>query len=172
MAKSIRVGLGFDIHRLKRNKKLFLGGVQINFSLGLEAHSDGDVVLHAICDSILGAIGKQDIGYFFPNNDPRYKGICSLTLLEQTAKIMRSSGYGIVNLDCVVICDAPKISPYVNKMKEKISNTLKINKQAIAIKATTTEGILSFSKKGIAAYCAALLKENKKDQGGNNELSY
>jgi len=157
--KNIRVGLGFDIHRLKSKRKLILGGVDIVFPAGLEGHSDGDVLLHAICDAILGAIGERDIGYFFPNSDTRYKDISSLVFIKKTMAIMEKARFKIKNLDSVIICDAPKIAPYVKRMKEKISKALKLKKTALAIKATTTEGILAFSGKGVAAYCVVLLEQ-------------
>jgi len=157
--KAIRVGLGFDIHRLERNKELFLGGVKIDFPFGLAAHSDGDVVLHAVCDSILGALGKKDIGHFFPNTSKYLRGVCSLKLLNKVSKIMNDSGFMIVNLDCVIICDEPKISPYIDEMKKNIGHILKIGKELVAIKSTTTEGALLFSKRAIAAYSVCLLKE-------------
>ena len=162
MAKNIKVGLGFDIHRLKKTRKLVLGGIDIDFSAGLEGHSDGDALLHAICDAILGAMGNRDIGHFFPDNDPRYKGVSSLILLRKTMAIMEKARFKINNLDCVVICDEPKISPHIKMMKEKISKTLKLKKAALAIKATTTEGILAFSGKGIAVYCIVSLEQKNR----------
>ena len=156
---AFKIGIGYDLHKLVEGRKLFLGGVRIPSSKGLLAHSDGDVLLHAICDAILGAIGERDIGYFFPNSDTRYKDISSLVFIKKTMAIMEKARFKIKNLDSVIICDAPKIAPYVKRMKEKISKALKLKKTALAIKATTTEGILAFSGKGVAAYCVVLLEQ-------------
>jgi len=156
--KNIRIGLGFDIHRFKKGNKLVVGGVGIPYKLGLVGHSDADVLLHAICDALLGAAGKPDIGEHFPDTDKKYKNILSSKLLMEVNRIISKDKFKIVNIDCIVITDNPKINPYSSKIKTNISRMLKIKESCIGIKAKTTEGILSYSNKGIAAYCVALLK--------------
>ncbi|MEW6008979.1 MAG: 2-C-methyl-D-erythritol 2,4-cyclodiphosphate synthase [Candidatus Omnitrophota bacterium] len=153
-----KVGFGYDIHRLVANRKLILGGVQIPYSKGLFGHSDADVLIHAICDAILGAIGKPDIGELFPNTDKRYKNIASSKLLEIVVKLMKKCGFSLVNLDTVIIAEVPKISRFKDLMKNKIVGILNIKKDNINIKASTNEGISQIgSGKAIAAYAVVLL---------------
>jgi 2-C-methyl-D-erythritol 2,4-cyclodiphosphate synthase len=120
----MRIGQGYDVHRLVHGRPLFLGGVQIPFERGLAGHSDADVLLHAICDAILGAAGKGDIGRHFPDTDPAYKDICSIELLKETWKIVRPHYSSIINIDTIIFAEAPKISSYADKMKASIASAL------------------------------------------------
>lgn len=151
----MRVGIGYDFHRLVKGMPLIIGGIEIPFEKGLLGWSDGDVLLHAIGDAILGASGERDIGFHFPDSDPKYKGISSLILLEEIMKIILPRGTKIINLDSVVICETPKLSPYIQAMREKIASVLNIPAGDISIKAKTWEGMGS---KGISAYAVALLE--------------
>ena len=140
---------------------MVLGGVNIPHDRGLEGHSDADVLLHAICDSLLGAMGERDIGHHFPNSDPRYKGISSLRLLEEVAGMMLRGAFTLSNLDSTVVAEEPKIAPYIPQMIQTIAAKLRVSPQQISIKATTAEG-LGFvgEKRGIVAYATVLLKIN------------
>jgi 2-C-methyl-D-erythritol 2,4-cyclodiphosphate synthase len=154
----MRVGTGFDVHRLVPGRKLILGGVKIPFEKGLLGHSDADVLLHAICDALLGAAGLEDIGVHFPDTDASYKDIDSIKLLEQTRDKLSACGFSIQNLDATVLAEAPKISPYRTEMRERIAKTLQIAVEDVNIKATTTEGLGYIGKgEGIAAMCTALI---------------
>ena len=154
-----RIGIGYDIHRLVSGRKLVLGGVFIPFFKGLFAHSDGDVLLHAICDALLGAAGLGDIGVHFPDSDKKYKGISSLELLARSANKIAVRGFRVENVDTVLIADNPKISPYRARIINKISSVLKIPKGSINLKATTNEGVGPIGKKAIASYAVALLRK-------------
>jgi 2-C-methyl-D-erythritol 2,4-cyclodiphosphate synthase len=136
-----RVGNGYDVHKLVEGRKLILGGVEIPYDKGLLGHSDADVLVHSIMDALLGACGESDIGKHFPDNDMSYKGISSLVLLEKVKGILHSKGYSISNIDSIIVAEKPKLSPYIDEMKEKISGVLQIDKDCIGIKATTTEGL-------------------------------
>lgn len=153
-----RIGIGYDIHRLASGRKLFLGGVEIKFPQGLKAHSDGDVIIHAVCDALLGAAGLGDIGIHFPDSDPKYKGISSVKLLDSVALKLRGLGYRPVNADCVLIADKPKIGPYRLRMSKVLSKILMISPGAVNIKATTNEGIGPLGSKALAAYAVVLLE--------------
>ncbi len=135
----MKIGQGYDIHRLIFGRDLILGGVKIPYEKGLLGHSDADVLIHAIIDSIFGAMNIGDIGEHFPDNDPQYKGISSLELLRHTAKLLDNNGYKIVNIDSTVICEKPKLLPYKDDMKKNISNALSISPDLISIKAKTKE---------------------------------
>ena len=135
----MKIGQGYDIHRLIFGRDLILGGVKIPYEKGLSGHSDADVLIHAIIDSIFGAMNIGDIGEHFPDNDPQYKGISSLELLRHTAKLLDNNGYKIVNIDSTVICEKPKLLPYKDDMKKNISNALSICPDLISIKAKTKE---------------------------------
>jgi 2-C-methyl-D-erythritol 2,4-cyclodiphosphate synthase len=155
-----RVGIGFDAHRFSRGRKLILGGVEIPFELGLEGHSDADVLTHAICDAILGAIGEKDIGSHFPDSDSRYKGASSLVLLEQVRALSNSKDFKIENIDSTVVCERPKLSPYISQMKKKLSSVIQVSEYSLGIKATTTDGMgFTGRGEGIAAYAVVLLKK-------------
>jgi len=156
----MRVGIGYDIHRLVEDRRLFLGGVEIPYVKGLLGYSDGDVLLHAISDAILGGMGSGDIGVHFPNTDPQYKDISSLELLKKVAAIAVSKKFTINNIDSVILAEEPKIYPFRQKMIDIISATLGIKKDRINIKATTNEGVGSLGKgEAIAAYAVVSLEE-------------
>lgn len=135
------VGIGYDIHRLGEERALFLGGIKIDFPKGLIGHSDGDVLIHAICDALLGAANLGDIGYHFPDSDQRYKGIESNELLKQVRKFLENSGFVPVNIDAVIIAEAPKILPYKEKMKKNIAALLSVSESIVSIKGKTHEGL-------------------------------
>lgn len=137
----MRVGLGYDVHKLVENRKLILGGVEIPYEKGLLGHSDADVLLHAIMDSLLGACALGDIGKHFPDTNNKFSGISSITLLEETAKLISEAGYMINNIDATIIAQKPKMSPYIYNMRENISAALNIDIDKINIKATTEEGL-------------------------------
>jgi 2-C-methyl-D-erythritol 2,4-cyclodiphosphate synthase len=155
-----RVGIGFDAHRFSRGRKLIIGGVEILFELGLEGHSDADVLTHAICDAVLGAIGEGDIGAHFPDSDPRYKGISSLTLLEKVLELSNSKGFKVENIDSVVVCERPKLAAYVPQIKKKLASVTEVPEESLGIKATTTDGMgFTGRDEGIAAYAVVLMKK-------------
>ena len=154
-----RVGIGYDVHRLAKGKKLVLGGIEIPYEMGLDGHSDADVLLHAICDAILGAIGKGDIGDHFPDTDNAYKGISSLVLLKKVKELALKSGYRIVNVDSVVVAEEPNLKVYKEKMRSCIAKELDIDEFSVNIKATTNERMGAIGKKeGIAAHATVLLE--------------
>lgn len=155
----MRIGIGFDAHRFTEGRPLVLGGVEIPYPLGLAGHSDADVIIHAIMDAILGALGKADIGYHFPDTDLKYKGVSSLILLSEVANVVREAGFLIVNIDAVAILEEPKLSPYREEMRKKIAGTLGISPEQVNVKATTTEGLgFTGAKEGMAAQAVALLE--------------
>jgi len=155
----MRIGLGFDVHAFQAGRKLVLGGVEIDYPMGLAGHSDADVLTHAIMDAILGACGLGDIGVHFPDSDMKYKNISSLLLLEEVRKKMEGKDFGIVNIDSILVMQKPKVSKYIAGMKKNIAGTLKIDKSYVNIKATTTEGLGFCGRgEGIAAKCVVLLK--------------
>ena len=152
----IRVGIGYDVHALVEGRKLILGGVDIPHSKGLDGHSDADVLMHAICDAILGALGEPDIGHFFPNTDPRWKGAPSHVFLREAARLIALREGAIVNLDATVIAQEPKIYPHIHNMKVNISEALQLNIEQVGIKATTNEGMGFIGREeGIAAMAVA-----------------
>lgn len=155
----IRIGNGYDVHRLVKGRKLILGGVTIPFEKGLLGHSDADVLTHAIMDALLGASALGDIGKYFPDNDPTFAGICSLKLLEQVKNHIWNKGWRLRNVDSVIIAQRPRLSPYILQMREQIALALKASVDQISIKATTTEG-LGFTglEEGIAAYAVVLIE--------------
>jgi len=138
---NIRTGIGYDIHRLKTGSGLFVGGVKVSGSLMAEAHSDGDVLVHSLIDALLGAMGQPDIGELFPDNDPQFKGIASLQLLRQVKEILDNTHFEILNIDCVLIIQSPKISLFKNEIKKNIAATLKIPQTDFNVKAKTKENI-------------------------------
>lgn len=154
----LRVGIGFDSHPFAKKRKLILGGVDIPYSRGLSGHSDADVLCHSIADALLGASGLKDIGNYFPDTDPKYKNISSLKILAQVNKKIKVKGYAVVNVDTILICQKPKINPYIDRIKNSLAKVLKISLDCIGIKAKTTEA-LSFTtiKSGIACYAVVLL---------------
>jgi len=159
----MKVGIGYDVHPLTENRKLIIGGVRIPFSKGLNGHSDADVLIHAVMDSLLGAMGKGDIGRLFPDSDTRYKDADSRELLRQVCKLMEDNNLKVGNIDGVIIAQEPKMSPYIEKMRENIAHDLKTDICRVNIKATTTEH-LGFEGRGegIAAQCVCLLENKEK----------
>ncbi len=154
----MRVGIGYDIHRLIIGRSLVLGGVSIAYEKGLLGHSDADVLVHAICDALLGAAGLGDIGTHFPDNDPQYKDISSLKLLSETCRLLIDRGFRIVNLDATVFAEAPKLAPHRQDMQTILAETMNISPSEVNIKATTTEGLGVIGKgEGIGAMCIALI---------------
>jgi len=156
----MKVGIGYDVHRLVKGRRLVLGGVEIPFEKGLFGHSDADVLCHSICDAILGALGKGDIGYHFPDSDPKYKDISSLILLKKVSEIMTEANFQVNNLDSVIIAEKPRLLPYIEEMEKNVSRVLKIGREGINIKATTNEGLGGIGQgEGIAAYTIVSLRE-------------
>lgn len=159
MAHNYRTGIGYDSHRLVKGRPLFLGGLRILHSHGLLGHSDADVILHAIVDALLGAAGLADIGTHFSNRDPRWKNVSSVFFLKETAKMISKKKMKIVNLDCVLLSESPKIAPYIPRMKAVIAKALGIPESAVGVKASTNEGMGFVGRKqGMAATAVALVK--------------
>lgn len=151
-----KIGIGYDVHKFVKGRKLILGGVTIPYIKGLEGHSDADVLLHSICDALLGAAGFRDIGNQFPNTDTAYKNISSLILLEKTYTLLKSKRFKIENIDSMLILEEPKINKYIDTMKENISKI--VNSNNISIKATTSEGLgFTGQKRGCVSYSIALI---------------
>lgn len=156
-----RIGFGFDVHPLTKGKPLFIGGVQLEHSSGLEGHSDADVLLHAICDALLGAANLRDIGFHFPNTDEAYRGIASIKLLEKVSELLKSKNYLIGNIDSTLCMEAPKINPHIPKMQEAIADACGIDIEDISIKATTNEKLGFIGREeGATAYAVALIYKN------------
>lgn len=155
----MRIGFGYDIHRFAEGRKLILGGVEVPYERGLLGHSDADVLLHSICDALLGAAGLNDIGHYFPNTDSKWKDASSLILLKESARLLKKKKFKIVNIDSTILLEEPKISPFIQEMKKNISSVLKIKSSQVSIKSTTSEG-LGFigSKQGCASYSICSLK--------------
>ena len=153
-----RIGHGYDVHRLVENRKLILGGVEIHSEKGLLGHSDADVLLHAVSDALLGALALGDIGKHFPDTDPAYAGADSLKLLELVVEKVREQGYAVGNLDATVLCQKPKLAPYIDSMREKIAAACDVSAEQVSVKATTEEK-LGFTGEGlgISAHCVCLL---------------
>jgi 2-C-methyl-D-erythritol 2,4-cyclodiphosphate synthase len=154
----MRIGFGYDVHRLVEGRRLILGGVQVPYKKGLEGHSDADVLLHALCDGLLGAMGEGDIGRHFPNTEPRFRGISSLQLLKNVATMMAERSLTVENLDTTVVAEQPLIGPYIPQMVQKIAATLEIPAARVNVKATTSEGLGFIGEgEGIVAYAVVLL---------------
>ncbi len=154
----MRIGIGYDVHRLVKGRILILGGIEIPFAKGLLGHSDADVLIHAVCDALLGAAGSGDIGQHFPDTDPEFQGISSLELLQRVHKIIQAKGFSVVNVDTTILAEMPKLQPYLEAMQKKIAGILGIAQAGINIKATTTEGLGVIGKgEGIAALSVALI---------------
>jgi 2-C-methyl-D-erythritol 2,4-cyclodiphosphate synthase len=155
----MRVGLGYDVHKLVKGRQLILGGVAIPFEKGLLGHSDADVLTHAICDALLGAAGLGDIGMHFPDSNPKYKDISSIKLLRETFQMVRAKGFAIVNIDTVVFAQSPKLSPYRQAIHTTLADALSLEPHRINIKATTTEGLGTIGQgDGIAAMAVVLIQ--------------
>lgn len=158
----IRAGLGYDIHRLEEGRRLFLGGVEIEFGKGLRGHSDGDCLIHAIIDALLGAAGKEDIGQHFPDSDPQYKDVRSTELLKKVVDLMRERNMEIVNIDSIIIAERPKLGPYIPQMKKTLGPVLGVREDDLGIKAKTNEGMGTIGKgEAIAAWAQVLVREKK-----------
>ena len=154
----MRIGMGYDVHRLVEGRKLVLGGVTIPFEKGLLGHSDADVLVHAVCDALLGAAGLGDIGLHFPDTDSEYKDVASIKILAKTYELISGKGFSIMNLDSTIFADAPKLSTYRDAMQKNISRTIEIEQDRVNVKATTFEGLGMIGKgEGIGAMCVALI---------------
>ncbi len=154
----MRIGNGYDVHALKEGRKLILGGVEIPHSMGLDGHSDADVLIHAIMDALLGAASCGDIGKLFPDNDDKYKGISSILLLKEVKKAIEKKGFSVVNTDSVIIAQSPKLAPYIEKMRKNIAEALETDVENVSVKATTTEHLgFEGRKEGIAAMSVCLI---------------
>lgn len=158
----MRIGFGYDVHPLVPNRPLILGGVRIPYLLGLQGHSDADVLLHAICDALLGAMAEGDIGKHFPDTDPKYRDIKSILLLKEVTAKVKERGFHLLNLDSIIVAQKPKLLDFIPRMVNEIAQVLEVDPGRINIKATTTEG-LGFAGRGegIAAYATVLLEESK-----------
>lgn len=156
----IRIGHGYDVHRLTENRPLILGGVKIEYELGLLGHSDADVLLHAVCDALLGAAGLGDIGRHFPDNDDSYLGIDSRILLRKVFGLLKDNGYSVCNVDATVIAQKPKLAPFIDKMAENIAFDLEISNNRVNVKATTEEKLgFTGELKGISAHAVCLINK-------------
>ena len=154
----MRIGHGYDVHRLTENRKLILGGVEIPYEKGLLGHSDADVLTHALMDALLGAAALGDIGKMFPDSDPAYAGADSLELLRRVCVLLRQAGYGVGNADCTVIAQAPKLAPYIPAMRAKLAEAMEVDVSRVSVKATTEEGLgFTGGGEGIAAHAVCLL---------------
>ena len=157
-----RIGFGYDVHALEEDRKLILGGVDIPHLKGLKGHSDADVLIHAIMDAVVGALGLGDIGGHFPDTDPAYKDISSLSMLETVMDLAEKEGYGLNNLDCTLVAQAPKVAPYLPEMKQNLSKTLNAAENRINIKATTSEGLGFCGKReGMEAFAVVTLLQKE-----------
>ncbi|MBQ3003142.1 MAG: 2-C-methyl-D-erythritol 2,4-cyclodiphosphate synthase [Clostridia bacterium] len=155
----MRIGHGYDVHRLVEGRKLFIGGVEIPHTLGLLGHSDADVLLHAVCDALLGAAALGDIGKHFPDSDERYKGIDSKILLRHCADLLGEKDYSVCNVDCTVIAQKPKLAPYIEAMRECIASCIGIEKDCVNVKATTEEKLgFTGNEEGIAAHAVTIIE--------------
>lgn len=157
----IRIGFGYDVHKLVEGKKLVLGGIEISHEKGLLGHSDADVLIHAIIDALLGAAALKDIGFWFDDKNEEYKGIDSKILLKKTLDIISEKNYSINNIDSTIAMQAPKLKPYIDQMRESISQTLKIDIDQVSVKATTTEHLgFEGREEGVSAYAVVLISKN------------
>ncbi len=157
----MRCGTGYDVHRLIPGRKLILGGVEIPHDLGLDGHSDADVLSHAIADALLGAIAEADIGHHFPNSDESIRGISSLQILERVGALVRGKSGEIINVDATLLAEAPKISPYISVMRERIAKALQVDVGQVGVKATTNEGLGTIGRgEGMAAMAVAAVVQN------------
>lgn len=156
----IRVGFGFDVHRLVEGRELWLGGIRLDHEKGLLGHSDADVLIHAICDALLGAANLRDIGYQFPDNDNAYKNIDSKILLRRTVELLASKGYTVGNIDATVCAERPKLNPHIERMKDVLAEVMQTDRENISIKATTTEKLgFTGREEGISAYAVVLIEK-------------
>lgn len=163
---SLRIGHGYDVHRLTVGRQLILGGVRIPFSMGLDGHSDADVLVHAIIDALLGASALGDIGQRFPDTDPAYEDIASVSLLKSVGSLLRDAGYLVINIDATILAQTPKLAPYIEEMRRRIAGALGVEISRVSVKATTEEGLgFTGESKGIATHAVALIE--KVDSGSS-----
>ena len=156
----MRAGIGYDVHRLVEGRDLILAGARIPFEKGLLGHSDADVLLHSICDALLGAAAEGDIGMHFPDTDPKYKGISSIKLLIYVDELLKKKEYEIINIDASLVCQRPKLRPYIGEMTSNIAKALGLSEKKINVKATTTEGLgFTGREEGISSYCIVMIKD-------------
>jgi len=156
----LRVGYGYDVHRLQEGRRLVLGGVEIPHTQGLLGHSDADVLLHAICDALLGAVALGDIGQHFPDSDSQYQDINSLLLLKEVAGILQRTGWRVINVDSTVVAQEPRLAPHIKQMRQNIARFLAIETEKVSVKATTTEGLgFEGSQQGISAHAVVLIEQ-------------
>jgi 2-C-methyl-D-erythritol 2,4-cyclodiphosphate synthase len=156
----IRIGMGFDVHRLVTDRELWMGGIKIEHSKGLLGHSDADVLIHAICDAILGAANMRDIGYHFPDTDGEYKNVDSKILLRKTVELVKEKGYAVGNIDSTICAERPKMNPHIPEMKATLAQIIGITEDDVSIKATTTEKLgFTGREEGISAYAVVLLEK-------------
>lgn len=163
MKQNFRIGFGYDVHAFSVDRKLILGGIEIPHTKGLKGHSDADVLIHAICDAMLGALAMGDIGEHFPDTDPKWKGTDSKIFLEEINKMLADSGYLIANIDSTLVIEKPKIAPHIKKIRERLSGILSINIEQVSVKATTSERLGFVGREeGVAAFATILItsKEN------------
>lgn len=159
----MRVGFGYDIHPLGIGRKLILGGVEIPHTQGLEGHSDADALVHAVCDALLGAMGEGDIGSLYPSSDPRFKNISSLSLLEDIARLVEKKGFRLVNLDTVLIAQAPRLGPHIASMQTRLAEVLKVSRADVNVKVKSGEGLDAIGKEqAIAAHAVCLIESVEK----------
>lgn len=157
---NFRIGQGYDVHRLVEGRELWICGIRIDHTHGLLGHSDADVAIHALCDAILGALALRDIGFHFPDNDPKFKGADSKILLREVCRLIREKGWEIGNTDLTIMAEAPKFKPFIEQMRECLANVMEIDTDRVSVKATTTEGLgFTGRREGIAANAVALLYE-------------
>jgi 2-C-methyl-D-erythritol 2,4-cyclodiphosphate synthase len=155
----MRIGIGYDVHPLGAGRKLILGGVEVPHGQGLIGHSDADALIHSVCDALLGAMGEGDLGKHYPSSDPRYKGISSTVLLEEIAAILNRKGYRLVNLDTVIIAQAPRLSPYLDAMRSRMAEVLKVPRESINVKVKSGEGLDAVGREeAIAAQAICLIE--------------
>jgi 2-C-methyl-D-erythritol 2,4-cyclodiphosphate synthase len=157
---NIRIGFGYDVHPLGEGRELWLGGIKLAFEKGCVGHSDADVLIHAICDALLGAANLGDIGFHFPNTDPKYKGADSKTLLKEVVRLLKEKNYVVGNIDATLSLEAPKINPHIKKMQEALAPILEVDPDAVSIKATTNEKLGYIGRgEGVNAYAVALISK-------------
>ncbi|MGQ0793719.1 MAG: 2-C-methyl-D-erythritol 2,4-cyclodiphosphate synthase [Deltaproteobacteria bacterium] len=155
-----RTGIGFDAHRFATGRRLMLGGVEIPFELGLKGHSDADVLAHSVCDALFGAAGERDIGFHFPDTDPKYRGVSSLLLLKETLTLVKSKGFIVENIDSTVVCENPKLSAYIPAIKSSLAAVLEISDEAVGVKATTSDAMgFTGRGEGVVALTVALIRK-------------
>ena len=167
----MRIGFGYDVHQIVPDRELWIGGVKFEADFGLLGHSDADVLIHAICDSLLGAACLRDIGYHFPDSDPRYKGIDSKRLLAHVIALLKDNGYTVGNIDATVCCEAPKINPRIEEIQQVLSGIIGVEPNCVSIKATTTEHLgFTGRREGISAYAVALINQESGVRSQDSEV--